>query len=73
MRGFFENRGDEDTTDLTKYQIAKLPDGPPLKSFGYPGKQLLKSLTLQSSRNAEDSLNEGGPTILEQTKLIWWL
>jgi phospholipid/cholesterol/gamma-HCH transport system substrate-binding protein len=35
LRGFFKNRGYEDSADLTKYLIARLPDGPAEKQFTY--------------------------------------
>jgi phospholipid/cholesterol/gamma-HCH transport system substrate-binding protein len=40
VRGFFKNRGYEDSDDLTKYQIAKLPAEPGAKTFRYDGRQL---------------------------------
>jgi outer membrane protein OmpA-like peptidoglycan-associated protein len=39
LRGYFKNRGYEDSTDLTKYSIAQLPAGPAGRQFTYdPGK-----------------------------------
>jgi phospholipid/cholesterol/gamma-HCH transport system substrate-binding protein len=35
VRGFFKKRGYEDSTDLTRHEIAQLPPGPPSKSFAY--------------------------------------
>jgi phospholipid/cholesterol/gamma-HCH transport system substrate-binding protein len=40
LRGFFKNRGFEDSGDLTKYEIAKVPDAVPAKSFSYDSQKL---------------------------------
>ena len=40
LRGFFKKRGYEDSSELTKHQIAKLPEQPPLKEFAYDAKQI---------------------------------
>jgi outer membrane protein OmpA-like peptidoglycan-associated protein len=66
VRGFFKNRGYEDAADLTKYQIAKLPDGPTLKSFSFPGKQLFEKPDATKLKNGK-VLNDVGK-YLEQTK-----
>ena len=66
VRGFFKNRGYENTGDLTKYQIAKLPAGPSLKTFSYEEKQIFDKPDTAKLQN-EKVLNEAGK-YLEQTK-----
>src|SRR5665213_135802 len=66
VRGFFKNRGYEDTDDLTKYQIAKLPAEPSAKTFSYDGKQLFDKPDTAKLKD-EKTLKEAGK-YLEQTK-----
>ena len=66
VRGFFKNRGYENTGDLTKYQIAKLPAGPSVKTFSYEEKQIFDKPDTAKLQN-EKVLNEAGK-YLEQTK-----
>jgi phospholipid/cholesterol/gamma-HCH transport system substrate-binding protein len=40
VRGYFKNRGYEDSAELAKYEIQRLPQGTPIKEFTYPAKQL---------------------------------
>lgn len=40
MRGFFKNRGYEDSSELTQNEIERLPQGAPMKEFTYSAKQL---------------------------------
>ncbi|MFC5862563.1 MlaD family protein [Acidicapsa dinghuensis] len=40
LRGFFKNRGYEDSADLGKDAIANAPDGTPVKEFDYDAKDL---------------------------------
>ena len=40
IRGFFKNRGYEDSTELTKYRIEGLPSAEPAEKFSFEGKQL---------------------------------
>ncbi len=59
FRGFFRDRGYQDATELTKHEIAKLPDQPAAKRFIYPGKELFaKPDTAKLQR--ESSLNQVG-------------
>ena len=51
VKGFFKKRGYEDSKDLTKYQIAKLPASPPLKSFDYEGKHLFDKPDASNPKN----------------------
>jgi outer membrane protein OmpA-like peptidoglycan-associated protein len=66
VRGFFKNRGYEDSDDLTKYQIAKLPAEPSAKTFSYDGKQLFDKPDTARLKD-EKTLKEAGK-YLEQTK-----
>ncbi len=66
VRGFFKNRGYEDSADLTKYQIAKLPAEPSAKTFNYAGKQLFDKPDTAKLKD-EKALKEAGK-YLEQTK-----
>ena len=40
LRGFFKNRGYEDSTDITKYAISQLPAGEPASRFTYDSAKL---------------------------------
>ena len=40
IRGFFKNRGYEDSTELTKHEIAELPEGSPVQKFRYNAKDI---------------------------------
>ena len=40
IRGFFKNRGYEDSTELTKHEIAELPEGTPVQKFSYNTKDI---------------------------------
>jgi phospholipid/cholesterol/gamma-HCH transport system substrate-binding protein len=66
VRGFFKNRGYEDASDLTKYQIAKLPAEPSVKTFSYDGKRIFDKPDASKLQN-EKVLNEAGQ-YLEQNK-----
>jgi phospholipid/cholesterol/gamma-HCH transport system substrate-binding protein len=66
VKGFFKKRGYDDAADLTKYRIAKLPQGPPAKSFSYEGKQLFDKPDASKLKN-EKALNEAGK-YLEQSE-----
>jgi phospholipid/cholesterol/gamma-HCH transport system substrate-binding protein len=66
VRGFFKNRGYEDASDLTKYQITKLPVEPSVKNFRYEGKRIFDKPDTAKLQN-EKVLNEAG-NYLEQNK-----
>jgi len=66
VRGFFKNRGYEDTDNLTKYRIARLPSEPAAKTFSYDGKQLFAKADT-ARLNDEKVLKEAGK-YLEETK-----
>jgi phospholipid/cholesterol/gamma-HCH transport system substrate-binding protein len=59
LRGFFKSRGYEDSAELAKYEIERLPQGTPIKEFAYATKQLFGK---QDSAKLKDqkSLNAGG-------------
>jgi outer membrane protein OmpA-like peptidoglycan-associated protein len=58
-RGFFRNRGYEDSDELTKHAIAKLPEGPPLKTFVYDSRQIFDKPDSAKLKN-QKPLNEVG-------------
>jgi phospholipid/cholesterol/gamma-HCH transport system substrate-binding protein len=40
LRGYFKSRGYEDSAELAKNEVERLPQGAPMKEFAYPAKQL---------------------------------
>ncbi|HEV1994230.1 MAG TPA: MlaD family protein [Candidatus Acidoferrum sp.] len=40
LRGFFNKRGYNDSSELTKHAISKVPQGPPIKEFNYDATQI---------------------------------
>ncbi len=65
LRGFFKDRGYEDSTELTKNQIAQLPSQPPMMKFVYDGEELFdKPATAKLKK--EKLLTEAG-RYLEKT------
>jgi outer membrane protein OmpA-like peptidoglycan-associated protein len=59
VRGFFKNRGYEDSAELAKYEAERLPQGTPMKEFTYPAKQLFDAQNSAKLKN-QKSLNAGG-------------
>jgi phospholipid/cholesterol/gamma-HCH transport system substrate-binding protein len=59
LRGFFKKRGYEDSDDLTKHQISKLPADQSAKTFEYDGKQVFDKPDTAKLKN-EKVLNEAG-------------
>ena len=59
VRGYFKNRGYEDSTELTKNAVERLPDGTPVKAFAYSAKQLFDKHDSAKLKN-QKSLNDGG-------------
>ncbi|MGA2416531.1 MAG: MlaD family protein [Candidatus Sulfotelmatobacter sp.] len=59
VRGYFKNRGYEDSAELAKYEIEKLPAGPSSKQFTYSAKQLFDKQDSAKLKN-QKSLNGGG-------------
>ena len=59
LRGFFKARGYEDSAELAKYEVERLPQGAPIKEFAYSAKQLFAKQDSAKLKN-EKSLNTGG-------------
>ncbi len=59
LRGFFNRRGYKDTTELTKHEIAYLPEGSSIKRFAFETKQLFDQPDKTKLKN-EKALNEVG-------------
>jgi outer membrane protein OmpA-like peptidoglycan-associated protein len=66
FRGYFNKRGYEDSAELTRHTIAKLPARAPVRKFDYDSADLFGTSDNAKLRN-ERSLKEAG-TYLEQTK-----
>ena len=59
LRGFFKKRGYEDTDELTRHEIAKLPPDQNATKFEYEGKQLFDRADTAKLKN-EKALNDAG-------------
>jgi phospholipid/cholesterol/gamma-HCH transport system substrate-binding protein len=59
VRGFFKNRGYEDSTELTQNEIERLPQGAPMKEFTYSAKQLFDKRETAKLKD-QKSLKAGG-------------
>ncbi len=59
LRGFFKSRGYEDSSELAKNEIERLPEGTPAKQFTYSAKQLFDKQDSAKLKN-QKSLNAGG-------------
>jgi phospholipid/cholesterol/gamma-HCH transport system substrate-binding protein len=59
LRGYFKNRGYEDSTELAKNEIERLPEGTAVREFTYPAKQLFDKQDSAKLKN-QKSLNDGG-------------
>jgi phospholipid/cholesterol/gamma-HCH transport system substrate-binding protein len=59
VRGYFKNRGYEDSAELAKYEVERLPQGTPVKEFTYPARQLFDKQDSAKLKN-QKSLNAGG-------------
>jgi phospholipid/cholesterol/gamma-HCH transport system substrate-binding protein len=59
LRGYFKNRGYEDSTELAKNEIERLPQDAPMKQFTYPAKQLFDKQDSAKLKN-QKSLHDGG-------------
>jgi phospholipid/cholesterol/gamma-HCH transport system substrate-binding protein len=57
LRGFFKNRGYEDSSDITKHAVSQLPPGEPVKSFNYDGAKIFNK---QAKLKDEKALKEAG-------------
>ena len=59
LRGYFKSRGYEDSAELAKYEVERLPQGTPMKEFTYSAKQLFDKQDSAKLKN-QKSLNPGG-------------
>jgi len=59
LRGFFKSRGYEDSGELAKNEIERLPEGTPTKEFTYSAKQLFDKQDSAKLKN-QKSLNPSG-------------
>jgi phospholipid/cholesterol/gamma-HCH transport system substrate-binding protein len=59
VRGYFKNRGYENSSDLAKYEIANLPQAEPLKTFTFDPKQLFDKVDTAKPKN-QKSLRTAG-------------
>jgi phospholipid/cholesterol/gamma-HCH transport system substrate-binding protein len=59
LRGYYKNRGYEDSAELAQNEIEHLPQGATVKEFTYPAKQLFDKSDSAKLKN-QKSLNGGG-------------
>jgi phospholipid/cholesterol/gamma-HCH transport system substrate-binding protein len=59
LRGFFNRRGYENSADLTKYMISKLPSGSPQKAFQFDSEKTFDKPDSAKLKH-QPSLNEAG-------------
>lgn len=59
LRGYFKSRGYEDSSELAKYEVERMPQGTPLKEFTYSSKQLFDKQDSAKLKN-QKSLHDGG-------------
>jgi phospholipid/cholesterol/gamma-HCH transport system substrate-binding protein len=59
LHGYFKSRGYEDSSELTKNEIERLPQSTPLKEFTYSSKQLFDKQDSAKLKN-QKSLSAGG-------------
>jgi phospholipid/cholesterol/gamma-HCH transport system substrate-binding protein len=59
VRGFYKERGYEDSASLTKNEIPQLPTGEPLKTFTYQSQQLFEKVDTAKPKN-QKSLRPAG-------------
>ena len=59
VRGYFKNRGYEDSTELAKDEITNLPQGTPQKTFTFEAKQLFNKVDTAKLKN-QKSLDPAG-------------
>jgi phospholipid/cholesterol/gamma-HCH transport system substrate-binding protein len=59
VRGYFKTRGYQDSNELAKDEIERLPQGTPTKEFTYSAKQLFDKQDSAKLKN-QKSLNAGG-------------
>jgi phospholipid/cholesterol/gamma-HCH transport system substrate-binding protein len=59
LRGYFKSRGYEDSSEVTRDEIERMPQGTPTKEFTYSAKQLFDKQNSAKLKN-EKSLHAGG-------------
>jgi phospholipid/cholesterol/gamma-HCH transport system substrate-binding protein len=59
LRGYFKSRGYQDSAEITRDEIERLPPGAPTKEFTYAGKQLFDKQDSAKLKN-QKSLTAGG-------------
>jgi phospholipid/cholesterol/gamma-HCH transport system substrate-binding protein len=59
LRGYFKKRGYEDSTELAKYEVVRLPDASPQKTFTYSPKTLFDKIDTAELKN-QGSLSAAG-------------
>ncbi|MGD0267657.1 MAG: MlaD family protein [Candidatus Sulfotelmatobacter sp.] len=59
LRGYFKSRGYQDSAELAKNEVERLPQGEPTKEFTYSAKQLFDKQDSAKLKN-QKSLNAGG-------------
>jgi outer membrane protein OmpA-like peptidoglycan-associated protein len=59
LRGYYKNRGYDDSSDLGKNDIARLPEAEPLKTFNYESKLLFDKIDTAKPKN-QKSLRPAG-------------
>jgi len=59
LRGYFKSRGYEDSAELAKYEIERMPSGTPIREFTYSSKQLFEKQDSAILKN-QKSLHVGG-------------
>jgi phospholipid/cholesterol/gamma-HCH transport system substrate-binding protein len=59
LRGYFKSRGYEDSAELAKNEVVRLPQGTATKEFTYSAKQLFDKQDSAKLKN-QKSLNDGG-------------
>ncbi len=59
LRGYFKSRGYQDSSELAKNEIEKLPQSTPIKEFTFSSKQLFDKQDSAKLKN-QKSLNPGG-------------
>jgi phospholipid/cholesterol/gamma-HCH transport system substrate-binding protein len=64
VRGFFKKRGYEDSEELTKHQITRLPPEQGARKFEYDGRQLFDKPDTAKLKN-EKTLNDAGAWLQE--------
>src|SRR5207302_3411196 len=59
LRGFFKKRGYEDSSEIGKYEISRLPQAQPIKNFSYDARQIFDKPDTAKLKN-QKVLNEAG-------------